>query len=94
MNAKAQSKLLNSKEWIIQPKVSILGKNFEECFRIVFGDKYRALEKEAQDKFGLFPERSKPLIARHVAERIPVDAGSNAEKKLKEFSGAVEALKT
>ncbi|SRR6266404_1451937 len=62
-------------------------------FRVVFGDKYPALEKEAQDKFGLFPERSKPLIARHVAERIPVDAGSNAEKKLKEFSSAVEALK-
>jgi putative ATP-dependent endonuclease of OLD family len=93
MDAKAQAKFLNSKEWIVQPSVSVLGKNFEECFRVVFGNKYPALEKEAQDKFGLFPERSKPLIARHVAERIAVDAGSNAEKKLKEFSGAIDALK-
>lgn len=91
--AKAQAKLLDSKEWIVQPSVSILGKNFEECFRVVFGEKYLALEKEAREKFGLFPERSKPLMARHVAERIPLDAGSNAEKKLKEFSGAIGAMK-
>ena len=93
LDAKAQAKLLNSKEWIIQSNLSVLGKNFEECFRVVFGEKYPALEKEAQDKFGLFPERSKPLIARHVAERIAVEADSNAEKKLKEFANAIDALK-
>jgi hypothetical protein len=64
-------KLLSSKDWLIGPNVSILGKNFEECFRGVFTDKYAGLEKEAQEVFGLFPERSKPLIARYVAERIP-----------------------
>jgi putative ATP-dependent endonuclease of OLD family len=93
IDAKTQTDFLNAKEWIIQPNLSVLGKNFEECFRTVFGEKYPALEKEAQDRFGLFPERSKPLIARHVAEKVPVDVGSSAEKKLKEFSAAIDALK-
>jgi len=93
IDAKTQAKLLSSTEWIIQSNVAIFGKNFEECLRSVFGDKYQALEKEAQDRFGLFPERSKPLIARNVAERISVDAGSNHEKKLKEFCSAVDAMK-
>jgi putative ATP-dependent endonuclease of OLD family len=92
-DAKAQTELLNAKEWIVLPKVGIFGKNFEESLRLMFGEQYLKLEKEAQEKFGLSPERSKPLIARHVAETIPVDAGSNAEKKLTEFARAIDALK-
>jgi putative ATP-dependent endonuclease of the OLD family len=88
-----QAKLLKSTAWIIQATVSVFGKNFEECLRVELGAKYQGLEKEAQEKFGLSPDKSKPLIARYVADTIPIDAGSNVEKKLKEFAKAVEAVR-
>jgi hypothetical protein len=59
---------------------------------VELGAKYQGLEKEAQEKFGLSPDKSKPLIARYVADTIPIDAASNAEKKLREFAKAIEAL--
>jgi hypothetical protein len=58
-----------------------------------FGGKYQELEKEAQEKFGLSSERSKPLIARYVAERIPVQGGSEMETKFKALAASLNSLK-
>jgi putative ATP-dependent endonuclease of OLD family len=93
LNAKAQEEILSAKDWIIGPLLCVFGKNFEESMRLGFGGKYQELEKEAQEKFGLSPERSKPLIGRYVAERIPVGAGSEMEKKFKALAASLNSLK-
>lgn len=63
--------LLGGAQWVVEDGFSIFGHNFEETMRSQFGQAYINLETEARDSIGLSAERSKPLVARYVAEHLP-----------------------
>ena len=93
VTAEAQKALLQTTELRIEPHVAVFGKNFEVCMRAIGGKQYELLEREAQQKFRLSLERSKPLIARHVAEKLPIEKDSEIEKALKKLVAAISASK-
>jgi len=93
LDGKKQASLLATTEWLVGPNVSVFGNNFEECLLVVLGQEYQALEQEAQKKFGLSAQQSKPLVARYVAERVQIAADSNGAKRLKELSQSLEKLR-
>jgi putative ATP-dependent endonuclease of OLD family len=84
--------LLNTSDWVVNGGFAVFGKNFEETMRGVFGPQYPELETEARDTFGLSQNQSKPLVARYVAERIPLGAETAPYAKFKSLSDAINAL--
>lgn len=54
---------------------TVMGGNYEQSLRLLFGERYTELENEAADFLGGSGRGSKPLIARYVAERVEFDEG-------------------
>lgn len=65
--------LISRQDWIVEDNYFIFGGNFEQIMNLSFSE-YAALEIEAKSLFG----KSKPLVARHVAEKITFQESDNA----------------
>lgn len=84
--------LIESTSIEIQDRACSFGRNFEECLRSMLGDRYRELETEGRETFGLSADHAKPLLARFVAERIELPGGSEAEHVLQCLAKAIAAV--
>lgn len=81
--------IVKSTNMIVERAYAVFGVNFEETLRQVFGSDYPKLEEEAATKFGLSREQSKPLVARHVAERIALPDESKASQRFTELKDSI-----
>ena len=90
IDSKAHGYLMSADDWIVGAKCSVFGNDFETALRALFGDAYRDLEQAASN-YGL-DKRSKPLVARYIAQNIEMPLESQAYQKFREFSGRVRAL--
>lgn len=78
-------------DWVIEDRFCVFGGDFETVMRGDFGPEYEALEEEARMTYG-FGQDSKPLLARHVAGRLPIEAYPTACDKLRQMAHAIREL--
>lgn len=90
VDSKIMEYLMSKDDWIVGAKCSVFGNDFETALRALFGGAYRDLEQEAS-KSGL-DKRSKPLIARYVAQNMGMPLESPAYEKFRDFSKRIRAL--
>ena len=90
IDSRSMEYLMSANDWIIRAECSVFGNDFETALRALFGGAYRDLEQEASN-YGL-DKRSKPLVARYVAENIEMPLESPAYEKFREFSERVRVL--
>lgn len=83
--------LLSAKDWRVEDELCVFGDNFETTMRAYFGSTYQELEAEAQQKFGLSANQSKPLVARYAAERLPLGRSPEGLKRLEELAAKIRA---
>lgn len=88
----AHDSLISARDWRVEDELCVFGDNFEETLRVCFGSEYRDLEAEAQQKFGLSPNQSKPLVARYVAERLDLDSSTDGKRRLQMLADRIRAL--
>lgn len=84
--------ILRTEEWLVRPRFSVFGGNFEDTMRLAFQPEYAALEEEARTEFNLASAQSKPLVARFVAERLNIDGYAQAKEKLGALAAALSDL--
>ncbi len=82
---------MTTSDWVIEDRFCVFGGDFETVMRGAFGPEYEALEEEARMTYG-FGQDSKPLLARHVAGRLPIEAYPTACDKLRQMAHAVREL--
>ncbi|HOT90116.1 MAG TPA: AAA family ATPase [Anaerolineae bacterium] len=75
---------LETDQWLITPKFSVFGKDFETTMRAQFKE-YSQLEQEAKDLLG----DSKPIVARYVATKLSAQNGDAGWKKWQELKDAI-----
>ncbi|MBI3979117.1 MAG: AAA family ATPase [Chloroflexi bacterium] len=83
------SRLLSTDEWVVTDQYCVFGTDYEKTMRTYFPDAYSALEAEAHDQFGLSADQSKPLVARHVAERLALAGYPVGLKQLKQVAWSI-----
>jgi len=82
-----QDGVVGTREWVVEERYTVFGKNFEEIMRVHFTN-YAGLEDEAK-KLGI---ESKPFIARWVAERLAENEDDEGWKKLRQMKNMLLKL--
>jgi putative ATP-dependent endonuclease of the OLD family len=82
-------RLLNATGFDIEPSIAVVGTNFEQTLRRLFGDEYEAKEREAVTNYRLGRDASKPLVGRFIAEGIDPEQNSPAWDQMQRLAQAV-----
>jgi len=80
--------LLGSEEWAVADGYSIFGADFEATLRFFFPG-YEELEEQASAELG---SDSKPLIAKYVADRLPIDVDTDSGERLELLAEKIKRL--
>jgi putative ATP-dependent endonuclease of OLD family len=86
-----QSAYLSTSEWVVEEKFSVFGADFETIMRARFQPDYDRLEEEAR-RLHRFGRDSKPLVARYVAQRLPLEEYREAIDGITRLGHAIERL--
>lgn len=86
-----QSVYTSTTEWLVTPAFAVMGKDYETALRAAFAPDYARHEATASEIHG-FNKRSKPLLARYVAEQLDISAHPEGAQKLRELADALRSL--
>lgn len=79
---------LTTTDWVIEDRFCVFGGDFETVMRAGFGPDYEVLEDDARALHG-FGQDSKPLLARHVAQVLTLDAFPKAWAQVARLAEAI-----
>lgn len=77
-----------STDWVIEDRFCVFGGDFELTMRAGFQPEYEVLEDDARALHG-FGQDSKPLLARHVAQQLTLDAFPEARARVVRLAEAI-----
>jgi putative ATP-dependent endonuclease of OLD family len=92
VDSRLHAQLTRTDEWVIDEKFCIFGVDFETIMRWYFDD-YEQLEHQAVEELGMESSRSKPLVARYVAQRVDIERSPEGAKRLATLGEAILSLR-
>jgi putative ATP-dependent endonuclease of OLD family len=73
-------------------RLALMVEDYESGMRSLFDPQYSSLEEEARDTLSLSGEKSKPLVARYVADKLDVSSSKSGLKWLQDLAQRIQAV--